>query len=194
MVRTMSISRFAAALLLVIAITAVQLQHAGAATSSDDPCVPLDLDCFEDAECKACRETASSNTAEYEKCIDNYVYDAPVCINQSLQPCCQNEASPTDCLANAAYVAFYECRLQNDVVDEECQSLSCDAVGTSAPTPVGGPVPETGAPTTVLGDDDTELTGTNGAGQLVPFLTKSNAATGAIALTAGLSAAVAAFI
>lgn len=125
---------------------------------------------------------------------------------QSQQPCCQSEASPTDCLANDAYTDFYDCRLQNDVVGEDCLALNCDAVGTPAPTvlvtvgptPVGGPVPETDAPTPSPGmvdDDDTDATSTSGARPLAPPLlltTKNNAATGAIALVTGLSAAVAA--
>lgn len=152
------------------------------------------------------------------RCLDAPVIHCPFNLSpmtttkttQSAQPCCQSEASPTDCLANAAYTDFYDCRLQNDVFDEECLALSCDAVGTPAPTvpvtvgptPVGGPLPETEAPEPGAGDDDnTDATSTSGARPLTPpsllmlTTTKNNnaaAVTGAIALVAGLSAAVAA--
>lgn len=64
---------------------------------------------------------------------------------------------------------------------------------TQGPTVVGGPVADTTAPAAVE-DDESEGTSTNGTGQLVPLLTKNRAATGAIALIAGLSAAAAAFV
>lgn len=46
MVPKRTISRFAAALLLATA-TVVQLQHAGAATSSEDACAEFDTACAE---------------------------------------------------------------------------------------------------------------------------------------------------
>lgn len=57
----------------------------------------------------------------------------PLGDKQSAQPCCQNEASTSDCLANVAYVDFYECRLEADVFGGECTVLSCDAVGALLP-------------------------------------------------------------
>ncbi|CAN0280812.1 unnamed protein product [Ectocarpus sp. 12 AP-2014] len=140
-----------------------------------------------DTVCSACRETASSNTDGFEQCIANYVYSASICTNQAAQACCQAEASSTDCLANEFYVAYYDCRLVNDVVGEECTGLSCAAVGTPAPTPVGGVVDPTMSPTVV--DDDLTATDTDWAARTVPLGVK-NTAVAAVFATAGLLVAL----
>ncbi|CAN0573080.1 unnamed protein product [Ectocarpus sp. 12 AP-2014] len=141
----------------------------------------------QDTVCSACRETASSNTDGFEQCIANYVYSASICTNQAAQACCQAEASSTDCLANEFYVAYYDCRLVNDVVGEECTGLSCAAVGTPAPTPVGGVVDPTMSPTVV--DDDLTATDTDWAARTVPLGVK-NTAVAAVFATAGLLVAL----
>ncbi|CBJ28742.1 expressed unknown protein [Ectocarpus siliculosus] len=141
----------------------------------------------QDTVCSACRETASSNTDGFEQCIANYVYSASICTNQAAQACCQAEASSTDCLANKFYVAYYDCRLVNDVVGEECTGLSCAAVGTSAPTPVGGVVDPTMSPTVV--DDDPTAVDADWAARTVPLGVK-NTAVAAVFATAGLLVAL----
>ncbi|CAN0000340.1 unnamed protein product [Ectocarpus sp. 4 AP-2014] len=147
-----------------------------------------DVDLFtQDTVCSACRETASSNTDGFEQCIANYVYSASICTNQAAQACCQAEASSTDCLANEFYVAYYDCRLVNDVVGEECTGLSCAAVGTPAPTPVGGVVDPTMSPTVV--DDDLTATDADWAARTVPLGVK-NTAVAAMLATAGLLVAL----
>ncbi|CAM9478957.1 unnamed protein product [Ectocarpus sp. 13 AM-2016] len=150
--------------------------------------VDSDVDLFtQDTVCSACRETASSNTDGFEQCIANYAYSASICTNQAAQACCQAEASSTDCLANEFYVAYYDCRLVNDVVGEKCTGLSCAAVGTPAPTPVGGVVDPTMSPTVV--DDDLAVTDTDWAARTVPPGVK-NTAVAAVFATAGLLVAL----
>ncbi|CAN0183974.1 unnamed protein product [Ectocarpus sp. 6 AP-2014] len=184
-------------------------------SSAVDVCEESNLACAEDTVCSACRETASSNTDGFEQCIANYVYSASICTNQvsapngqtttmhdyeytpaaaglgcrdvAAQACCQAEASSTDCLANEFYVAYYDCRLVNDVVGEECTGLSCAAVGTPAPTPVGGVVDPTMSPTVV--DDDPTVVDADWAARTVPLGVK-NTAVAAVFATAGLLVAL----
>lgn len=83
-------------------------------------------------------------------------------------------------------MAYYDCRLQNDVVGEECAGLSCAAVGTAVPTPVGGVVDPTISPTVV---DDVLETDADWAARTVPLGMK-NTAVAAVFATAGLLVAV----
>eukprot|EP00903_Cladosiphon_okamuranus_P011277 g10634.t1 len=132
--------RFTAALVLLAAATTVlQLEIV---VAQDDPCIPLDLECKADEVCRGCKEVVGTNVAMYEECILNYGYTDDECISHKAQPCCQDYTSTDDCLGNAAYVAFYECRLPLDVYGGECTVLSCEAVGAAATdNPASTPVP-----------------------------------------------------
>lgn len=168
--RACSLRRFAAAVLLVLAAAMVALFDTAAATSSDDPCVVLDQACKADDVCLACQQVVGTNLEAFEECQLNYGWSDDICVNQSAQPCCQNEASASDCLSNVAYVDFYECRLSNDVFEGGCTELNCEAVaGFVSPTPSPG---ATQAPTTIEDDDTEANTSENSTGRLTPsFLT-----------------------
>ncbi|CAM9235706.1 unnamed protein product, partial [Scytosiphon promiscuus] len=121
-----ALPRFAVALVLA---TAALLQGQLGLVGAQDACSEYDSACSQDSVCSDCKETAGTNVVAFETCVANYVYASSVCINQSMQPCCQAEASETDCLANENYTNYYDCRLLTDVGDD-CTSLVCDAVGT----------------------------------------------------------------
>ncbi|CAB1096391.1 unnamed protein product [Ectocarpus sp. CCAP 1310/34] len=185
----MALSSLPRFLIVLVLAAAAMMQAATTTTTSSavDVCTNSGLACAEDTVCSACRETASSNTDGFEQCIANYVYSASICTNQAAQACCQAEASSTDCLANEFYVAYYDCRLVNDVVGEECTGLSCAAVGTPGPTPVGGVVDPTMSATVV--DDDLTVTDADWAARTVPLGVK-NTAVAAVFATAGLLVAL----
>ncbi|CAM9648710.1 unnamed protein product [Ectocarpus sp. 8 AP-2014] len=180
-------SNLACAEVSISTVTFRSISTARALRFSASPVFSWSMCLHRDTVCSACRETASSNTDGFEQCIANYVYSASICTNQAAQACCQAEASSTDCLANEFYVAYYDCRLVNDVVGEECTGLSCAAVGTPAPTPVGGVVDPTMSPTVV--DDDLEVVDVDWAARTVPLGVK-NTAVAAVFATAGLLVAL----
>lgn len=98
-------------------------------------------------------------------------------VHQAAAACCQNEATSVDCLANAAYMNFYDCRLQNDV-GGDCTGLSCDAVGTAifeTPAPADADVDANADD--AAEDEDVDTASENAAGLVAPS-----------SLTSGISA------
>eukprot|EP00752_Nemacystus_decipiens_P015677 g13991.t1 len=196
-----SLPRFAAVVLLVAAAMMMRLDTAAA---QDDPCIPVDEICKADEVCRGCQEVVGTNVDGFEECIRYYGFEEDVCINQSAQACCQDVASPDDCLANEAYTNFYECRLSLDVPGGECTVLNCDAVdatkptsltdddATASPTPAAAgdddPAATTSPTPAVVDDDDEEASvAENSAGRLAPsFLASITGGKAGFLLTAGL--------
>jgi len=113
-----------------------------------------------------------------------------VCVyfHQALAPCCQNEATSIDCLANAAYMDFYDCRLLNDV-GGDCTGLSCDAVGTAIIETTEDDDADADADTDdAAEEDDLETTSESGAGLVAP--SSLTGGISAVFVVAGLSAGV----
>lgn len=123
------------ALLLVLAITTMALQHASPATSSYVDCGAVYDACYADKECMEC-ESAGILNDEFDECWNDWqdgVGDAIfICELYSLDACCADAVSENDCMANDAFVELHMCVILSHTAHAteiaDCPGIFCKGV------------------------------------------------------------------
>lgn len=111
--------------------------------------------CYGDEVCLDCLTAAGDEeqSDQFLACLENFPFTGDVCLSMSMLPCCLDEASPHDCLANELFAGYHGCILNESAsaYGEECTALTCDGPGGGGDDSSATAV--TPAPTTPVGTD-----------------------------------------
>ena len=109
--------------------------------------------CYGDEVCLDCLTAAGDEelSDQFYTCLENFPVTGDVCLSVSIMPCCLDEASPHDCLANELFAGYYGCILNEgaSATGGECTSVTCDGPGGGGDDPSATAV--TPAPTAPVG-------------------------------------------
>lgn len=118
------------ALLLFLAAATQQVDAISstvdATTSSTDTCSDA---CFQDTVCYEC--AFETDDEAFQECLEIFEYDVTSDVCSWIyvgRACCEDYASPNDCLGNSAFVEYNLCIINNYTFleeGEECTALTC---------------------------------------------------------------------